>query len=78
MHSFTFTHKKWRAQQSYVVLALFYLRYGLIELLKPTKAQILVIGGGPSGSYAAAALANEGFEVVLLEASKFPRFVLPG
>jgi len=40
----------------------------------PTKAQILVIGGGPSGSYSAAALAREGFQVVLLEASKFPRY----
>jgi len=40
----------------------------------PTKAQILVIGGGPAGSYSAAALAREGFEVVLLEATKFPRY----
>ncbi|KAI9571693.1 FAD/NAD-binding domain-containing protein [Boletus coccyginus] len=40
----------------------------------PTKAQILVIGAGPAGSYSAAALANEGFEVVLLEAAKFPRY----
>jgi len=32
-----------------------------------------VVGGGPAGSYAAAALAREGFDVVLLEASKFPR-----
>ena len=33
----------------------------------------MVVGGGPAGSYAAAALAREGFDVVLLEASKFPR-----
>jgi len=32
-----------------------------------------VVGGGPAGSYAAAALAREGFDVVLLETSKFPR-----
>ena len=32
-----------------------------------------MIGGGPAGSYAAAALAREGFDVVLLEVSKFPR-----
>ena len=36
-----------------------------------------MIGGGPAGSYSAAALTREGFEVVVLEASKFPRFVLP-
>jgi NAD(P)-binding Rossmann-like domain len=39
-------------------------------------AQILVVGGGPSGSYAAACLALEGFHVVLLEATEFPRLVL--
>jgi flavin-dependent dehydrogenase len=31
------------------------------------------VGGGPAGSYAAAALAREGFIVTLLEAAKFPR-----
>ncbi|KAI0338616.1 FAD/NAD-P-binding domain-containing protein [Trametopsis cervina] len=40
----------------------------------PSNAQILVVGGGPAGSYAAAVLAREGFSVVLLEASKFPRY----
>ncbi|KAG2104374.1 putative halogenase [Suillus discolor] len=40
----------------------------------PTSTQILVVGGGPAGSYAAAALAREGFEVALLEAAKFPRY----
>ncbi|KAI0364421.1 FAD/NAD-P-binding domain-containing protein [Pilatotrama ljubarskyi] len=40
----------------------------------PKHAQILVVGGGPGGSYAAAALAREGFDVVLLEAAKFPRY----
>ncbi|EPQ54055.1 FAD/NAD P-binding domain-containing protein [Gloeophyllum trabeum ATCC 11539] len=40
----------------------------------PKHTQILVVGGGPAGSYAAAALAREGFQVVLMEASKFPRY----
>ena len=39
----------------------------------PTKCKVLVIGGGPAGSYASAALAREGIDVVLLEAEKFPR-----
>ncbi|KAI9458851.1 FAD/NAD(P)-binding domain-containing protein [Lactarius psammicola] len=37
----------------------------------PEHAQILVVGGGPSGSYAAASLALEGFHVVLLEATAY-------
>jgi NADPH-dependent 2,4-dienoyl-CoA reductase/sulfur reductase-like enzyme len=41
----------------------------------PQHAQILVVGGGPSGSYAAACLAREGFHVVILEAAEFPRLV---
>ncbi|KAH9940701.1 FAD/NAD(P)-binding domain-containing protein [Amylocystis lapponica] len=40
----------------------------------PASTQILVIGGGPGGSYAATVLAREGFSVVLLEAAKFPRY----
>ncbi|KIM79851.1 hypothetical protein PILCRDRAFT_547145 [Piloderma croceum F 1598] len=40
----------------------------------PKKAQILVLGGGPAGSYTACMLALEGFDVVLLEAAKFPRY----
>ncbi|EDR11534.1 uncharacterized protein LACBIDRAFT_247116, partial [Laccaria bicolor S238N-H82] len=38
---------------------------------------VLIIGGGPAGSYAAAALAREGIDVTVLEASKFPRSELP-
>ncbi|KAJ7033820.1 putative halogenase [Mycena alexandri] len=39
-----------------------------------TSTDILVIGGGPSGSYAASALAREGYEVTLLERDHFPRY----
>ncbi len=39
----------------------------------PKKTTVLVIGGGPGGSYAAAALAREGIDTVLLEGDKFPR-----
>ncbi|KAI1416678.1 FAD/NAD(P)-binding domain-containing protein [Hypoxylon sp. FL1857] len=40
----------------------------------PQNCTVLVIGGGPAGSYAAAALAREGLDVVVLEAEKFPRY----
>jgi NADPH-dependent 2,4-dienoyl-CoA reductase/sulfur reductase-like enzyme len=39
----------------------------------PENCTVLVIGGGPGGSYTAAVLAREGIDVVLLEADKFPR-----
>ncbi|KAF9564816.1 FAD binding domain-containing protein [Agrocybe pediades] len=42
--------------------------------IPPNHADVLIIGGGPAGSYAAAALAREGIKVTLLEASKFPRY----
>lgn len=41
----------------------------------PQSCEVLVVGGGPAGSYAAAALAREGIDTVLLEADKFPRCV---
>jgi len=44
------------------------------DMSVPLKAQVLVIGGGPAGSYAASVLAKEGLDVVLLEASQFPRY----
>ncbi|KAJ7496994.1 FAD binding domain-containing protein [Mycena latifolia] len=42
--------------------------------LPPKHSQVLVIGGGPSGSYAASVLAREGISVTVLEAAKFPRY----
>ncbi|KAK6504478.1 hypothetical protein TWF506_002673 [Arthrobotrys conoides] len=40
----------------------------------PRSCTVLIVGGGPAGSYAAAALAREGIDTVLLEADKFPRY----
>ncbi|KAM3080828.1 hypothetical protein ACMFMG_004782 [Clarireedia jacksonii] len=40
----------------------------------PTETTVLVIGGGPGGSYTASALAREGINVCLLEAEVFPRY----
>ncbi|KAI0027348.1 FAD/NAD-binding domain-containing protein [Vararia minispora EC-137] len=39
----------------------------------PKKTTVLVIGGGPAGSYASSLLAREGVDVTLLEAGKHPR-----
>lgn len=40
----------------------------------PTFCSVLVVGGGPAGSYTASALAREGVDVVVLEADVFPRY----
>src|ERR1700743_1382918 len=40
----------------------------------PEKTTVLVVGGGPGGSYGATALAREGVDVVLLEGDKHPRY----
>lgn len=39
----------------------------------PETCTVLVIGGGPAGSYTASVLAREGIDTVLLEADSFPR-----
>jgi flavine halogenase len=39
----------------------------------PEYTEVLVVGGGPAGSYAASALAREGIDTVVLEGDKFPR-----
>nr|AEH57235.1 halogenase [Prochloron didemni P2-Fiji] len=40
----------------------------------PTQCDVVVIGGGPAGSLAATFLTQKGYEVVLLERQKHPRF----
>ncbi|CAK5270831.1 unnamed protein product [Mycena citricolor] len=40
----------------------------------PEKTTVLVIGGGPAGSYSASVLARHGIEVTILEGAKFPRY----
>lgn len=41
----------------------------------PKECTVLVVGGGPAGSYAAAVLAREGIDTILLEADVFPRYL---
>ncbi|KAJ7447907.1 hypothetical protein B0H11DRAFT_2056992 [Mycena galericulata] len=40
----------------------------------PDKTTVLVIGGGPAGSYSASVLARHGIDVTILEGAKFPRY----
>lgn len=42
----------------------------------PQNCTVLVVGGGPAGSFASAALAREGIDVVMLEADKHPRYYI--
>jgi geranylgeranyl reductase family protein len=41
--------------------------------VEENAADVIVVGGGPAGSVTAAQLANEGYEVLLLERATFPR-----
>ncbi len=40
----------------------------------PDKTQVLVIGGGPSGSTVSTLMSQQGIQVTLLERETFPRF----
>lgn len=40
----------------------------------PSHATVLVVGGGPAGSFTSAVLAQEGIDVVCCEAAAFPRY----
>lgn len=40
----------------------------------PSNCTVLVVGGGPGGSYAASVLSREGIDTVLLESEKMPRY----
>lgn len=44
--------------------------------MQDINTDVLIIGAGPSGSVAAAYLHNNGFNVKVVEKSKFPRFVI--
>ena len=41
---------------------------------EPQSCDVIVVGGGPSGSTAAALLAEKGHKVILLEKERFPRY----
>jgi len=41
-----------------------------------TECDVFIIGGGPAGSISAIKLANAGYNVKLVEKTKFPRFVI--
>ncbi len=44
--------------------------------MKPIETDVLVIGAGPAGAIAAASLKREGFNPLVVEKQRFPRFVI--
>ncbi|KAF9456679.1 hypothetical protein BDZ94DRAFT_330307 [Collybia nuda] len=46
----------------------------VLSTYPPTHATVLVVGGGPAGSFASTILAQEGIDVVCCEATQFPRY----
>ncbi len=48
----------------------------MAEPMATQQTDVLVIGAGPSGTSAAALVRQAGFEVVIVEKEKFPRFVI--
>src|SRR5262245_36158833 len=47
---------------------------GTMNMISTTNPQVIVIGGGPSGSTVSTLIAKQGYKVVLFEREKFPRY----
>ncbi|KAK6078946.1 hypothetical protein SCUP234_05872 [Seiridium cupressi] len=60
-----FTRHFWKVPTSYLIHN---------KMAIPEECTVLVVGGGPGGSYAATVLAREGIDTVLLEAERMPRY----
>ncbi|KAF8205941.1 putative halogenase [Mycena galopus ATCC 62051] len=56
------------------VVSILGLEASTTYISQPSSTDVLIIGGGPAGSYAASALAREGINVTLLEKDLFPRY----
>jgi len=50
------------------------MRHGQAEEREPERRDVIVIGAGPAGSIASALLKRRGWDVLVLEAQRFPRF----